>query len=372
MPAAALQNVRAGAINRRGAMDDSERAVEANYSQVISRRAQKAVVPRKLDGRAQAYLRILENCDELVNPDRPFPSAETMLQFYAKMSIKPPAVQHNGVIHQRIRKERRRWKEERGDTPLGRGRPPGSSTEGESPRARRSHARRLLTVCVLARFGPGSRVYPVLPSVLAPPRRLASELAYMQSAVRQKRRRPRVRQFTEAQESAMAQRFDAAQGFDATQAEQLAEQGRQLEVVGRELAEKDQQIAALRRQLVDSQNDDFVRALREYRKLSVRPRRDGAQEKLVVKTHFSVTRRRAGKTPAETVKVPLLQLFSQVVAAGGLAVLGTERDQWKRVYGACVGGMAHSPLHAKRVMNTLRATFEGFEQDAAAQRWTSC
>jgi hypothetical protein len=30
-------------------------------------------VPRKLDGRAEAYLRMLENCDERVNPDRPFP-----------------------------------------------------------------------------------------------------------------------------------------------------------------------------------------------------------------------------------------------------------------------------------------------------------
>ena len=121
-------------------MEDSERAVEANHSQVISRRAEKAVVPRKLDGRAEAYLRMLENCDELVNPDRPFPSAETMLQFYAKMSITPLAVQHNGVIHQRIHKERRRRKEERGDTPLRRGRPPGSSTGGESPRARRSRS----------------------------------------------------------------------------------------------------------------------------------------------------------------------------------------------------------------------------------------
>jgi hypothetical protein len=107
---------------------------------------------------------------------------------------------------------------------------------------------------------------------------------------------------------------------------------------------------------------------REYRKLSVRPRRDGRQEKLVVKTHFSVTRRRAGKTPAETVKVPLLRLFAQVVAAGGLAVLGTELEPWKRVYGACVGETARSPGHPARVMNSLRAMFEGFEQDAAAQR----
>jgi hypothetical protein len=89
MPVAALQNVRAGAINRRGAMEDSERAVEANHSQIISRRAEKAVVPRKLDGRAEAYLRILENCNELVSPDRPFPSAETMLQFsnYLDLSV---------------------------------------------------------------------------------------------------------------------------------------------------------------------------------------------------------------------------------------------------------------------------------------------
>jgi hypothetical protein len=222
----------------------------------------------------------------------------------------------------------------------------------------------------------------------------------MQSAVRKKRKRPRVRQFTEAQESAMAQRFDAAQGFDATQADlELAEKDQQIAALRRqlvdsqnlvaaqefdatqaalELAEKDKQITALRRQLVDSQNvvgsqnDDFVRALREYRKLSVRPRRDGTQEKLVVKTHFSFTRRRAGKTPAETVKVPLLRLFAQVVAAGGLAVLGSDRDQWKRVYGACIGGTARSPVNAARRMNTLRAMFVGFEQDAAARRWTSC
>jgi hypothetical protein len=42
-------------------MKDIERAVEANHSQVISRRAEKAIVPRKLDGRAEAYLHMLEN-----------------------------------------------------------------------------------------------------------------------------------------------------------------------------------------------------------------------------------------------------------------------------------------------------------------------
>jgi hypothetical protein len=309
----------------------------------------KPILPRGKDGRFDAFMNVLLNIDELVSPDHPFPSPTKMLKIYAALYIAWPAIPHKGLVHVRIADERRKRAAARGDPKRKRGRPADTKSAGAVFRVSLSirGLPKYMHVCCFT----GQKVWPVLGPVVLPTRQLPDQLAYMSLQGTPRYKRPRVTQFTPVQESGMAARFDAAERARlerrapalerkvVAQAECIAAQSQQLSAKDRQLTDLARQLAEMKAaagQTDEQKNKDFVTSLLEFRRKHTARRLRGAPyTRWEIDTHVLISRWcRKKEEPA--IKVPMLQLFKQVVAAGGLDALGRDKGLWNAVLEACV------------------------------------